>query len=68
MISKCMVGSVTFIALGDHDIKAVRALCALYGARRRPDDLPIICLRTESYRYGSLKIHTPDFGVVGFAK
>jgi hypothetical protein len=58
---------VTFVTGSKGGIGAVADLCRVYGHRQQHGLLPIIALKTRSYRHKQYgKIETPDFQVVGW--
>ena len=58
---------VTFVTGSRGGIDAVRKLCRIYGHKHRGRLLPIVALRTRSYKHSLYgRIETPDLPVVGW--
>jgi hypothetical protein len=58
---------VTFATSSKGGINAVGDLCGIYGRQFRDGLLPIIALKTRSYRHPDFgKILTPDFAILGW--
>jgi hypothetical protein len=58
---------VTFVSGSKGGIGAVADLCRVYGHKQRDGLLPIIALKTRSYKHKQYgKIETPEFQIVGW--
>lgn len=58
---------VTFVTGSKGGIAAVADLCRIYGHKKRNGLLPIVALKTGSYKHKQYgRIETPEFGIVGW--
>ena len=58
---------VTFVTGSKGGASAVATLCRIYGHKNRDGMLPIVALRTRSYKHHAYgRIETPDFQIVGW--
>jgi hypothetical protein len=57
----------TFVTGSKGGIAAVKNLCRVYGNKHRDNLLPIVALRTRSYKHKQYgRIETPDLMIVGW--
>ena len=58
---------VTFVTSSKGGIAAIINVCRVYGHRHRAGQLPIVALRTRSYKHKQFgRIETPDLPIVGW--
>ena len=58
---------VTFVTGSKGGIAAVSDLCRVYGHKKRDGLLPIVALKTRSYKHKQYgRIETPDLPIVGW--
>lgn len=58
---------VTFVTGSKGGVDAIRTLCGIYGRKRRDGLLPIVALKTGSYKHKTYgRVEVPDLPIVGW--